>query len=486
MAVHEEPADSQAATDEVSSALAALRALPDHDDTSASLVPVRTEVDEPSLRDPRRSDVDEWGRSEHMRELARRLYDPDLRASGSGSSGRASRRSPTDGGALLVANHAGAIPSRRPGDHARHRDRAEPARLRPGRPPLQGACRSSARCGPALGGVVAHPDNAYRLLREQKQLVLVFPEGSKGPAKHYTRALPAAPLRPGRLRRDRHAGRRARSSPSPWSAPRSRCRSSASPHRRQGARPPLLPDHRQHAAVRPARDRSPTSRPSSSCGCSTRALRRRRPTRSATRRAGSWTSPSTSASRSSTRSTTCSATAARSGSAERAADGSARPRHRARHVLGRPRRARPSRTTRPSRSSSGSTPASPTVELERTEYVRTDENYSILSRIVQATQVDTIVHTFLIIDSTQMRPRTMHEINVIGTMNLFAAASAAGQHRARRRGEVVELRLRLAPGGPGLVPRGDAAHATRPAHRVERSLEASRATCATSPRTTRT
>jgi UDP-glucose 4-epimerase len=65
----------------------------------------------------------------------------------------------------------------------------------------------------------------------------------------------------------------------------------------------------------------------------------------------------------------------------------------------------------------------PVVELERTEYVRTDENYSILSRIVEATQVDTIVHTFLVVDSTQVRARTMHEINVIGTMNLFAAAT---------------------------------------------------------------
>ena len=36
-----------------------------------------------------------------------------------------------------------------------------------------------------VGGVVAHPDNAYRLLREQQQLVLAFPEGSKGPAKPY-------------------------------------------------------------------------------------------------------------------------------------------------------------------------------------------------------------------------------------------------------------------------------------------------------------
>ena len=66
----------------------------------------------------------------------------------------------------------------------------------------------------------------------------------------------------------------------------------------------------------------------------------------------------------------------------------------------------------------------PRVKLERTEYVRSDENYSILSRIVKATGVDTIAHTFLVVDSTQASSRTMHEINVIGTMNLFAAASA--------------------------------------------------------------
>ncbi|HEY1118553.1 MAG TPA: NAD-dependent epimerase/dehydratase family protein, partial [Acidimicrobiales bacterium] len=67
----------------------------------------------------------------------------------------------------------------------------------------------------------------------------------------------------------------------------------------------------------------------------------------------------------------------------------------------------------------------PTIELERTEYVKSDENYSILSRIVEATQVDTIVHTFLVVDSTMMSSRSIHEINTIGTMNLFAAASAA-------------------------------------------------------------
>jgi UDP-glucose 4-epimerase len=68
----------------------------------------------------------------------------------------------------------------------------------------------------------------------------------------------------------------------------------------------------------------------------------------------------------------------------------------------------------------------PSVELERTEYVRCDENYSILNRIVKATKVDTIVHTFLVVDSTMMSGRSIHEINVIGTMNLFAAASTPG------------------------------------------------------------
>jgi UDP-glucose 4-epimerase len=67
----------------------------------------------------------------------------------------------------------------------------------------------------------------------------------------------------------------------------------------------------------------------------------------------------------------------------------------------------------------------PTVPLERTEFVRTDQHYSILARIVRATQVDTILHTFLVVDSTRTTESRLHEINVIGTMNLLAAAGAA-------------------------------------------------------------
>lgn len=66
----------------------------------------------------------------------------------------------------------------------------------------------------------------------------------------------------------------------------------------------------------------------------------------------------------------------------------------------------------------------PTVALERAEFVRADQTYSILNRIVRATQVDTVIHTFMIVDSTQASSRALHEVNVIGTMNLLAAASA--------------------------------------------------------------
>jgi UDP-glucose 4-epimerase len=66
----------------------------------------------------------------------------------------------------------------------------------------------------------------------------------------------------------------------------------------------------------------------------------------------------------------------------------------------------------------------PRMELQRTEYVRADQSYSILARLVKATQVDTILHTFLVVDSARASGRALHEINVIGTMNLLAAAGA--------------------------------------------------------------
>ncbi|MDP1820380.1 MAG: hypothetical protein Q8K58_10905, partial [Acidimicrobiales bacterium] len=43
---------------------------------SVALVPVPKPEESEGLADPRRSDVDEWGRSEHMREVARQIYGP--------------------------------------------------------------------------------------------------------------------------------------------------------------------------------------------------------------------------------------------------------------------------------------------------------------------------------------------------------------------------------------------------------------------------
>jgi UDP-glucose 4-epimerase len=68
----------------------------------------------------------------------------------------------------------------------------------------------------------------------------------------------------------------------------------------------------------------------------------------------------------------------------------------------------------------------PRLPLARTEFVKADESYGILQRIVRATQVDTVLHTHLEIDSTRVTRRRLHEVNVIGTMNLLAAATADG------------------------------------------------------------
>jgi UDP-glucose 4-epimerase len=111
----------------------------------------------------------------------------------------------------------------------------------------------------------------------------------------------------------------------------------------------------------------------------------------------------------------------------------------------------------------------PGVELERTEFVRTDESYSILSRIVRATQVDTIVHTFLVVDSSRVSNQRMHEINVIGTMNLFAAAS---QPESRVRNVVVKSST-LVYGSHFADPvwfTEDSRRSALPRHSVERSL----------------
>ncbi|MEA3076746.1 MAG: hypothetical protein QOF60_1654 [Actinomycetota bacterium] len=150
---------------------------------AGALVPLRPRLAPEPPAEPRWSDVDEWGRSESMRALARRVYRPFyenwFRVEWEGL-----EKIPTNGGALLVANHAAAIPSDAP--VIMHGIEEELKR------PVYGLAEHLFKALPfvgtvwsRVGGVAAHPENAYKLLREQNQLVLVFPEGTKGTGKTY-------------------------------------------------------------------------------------------------------------------------------------------------------------------------------------------------------------------------------------------------------------------------------------------------------------
>ena len=161
------------------------RAVTTKEKPSTAVVPIRVPpASDSALEDPRLSDVDEWGRSERFRALARSLYEPVyskwFRVEWEGL-----EKIPAEGGALLVANHAGAIPSDAP--VIMHGIEKELGR------PVYGLADYFFRTVPVVGtlwarggGVSARPANAYRLLKEQGQLVLDFPEGTKGPSKSFS------------------------------------------------------------------------------------------------------------------------------------------------------------------------------------------------------------------------------------------------------------------------------------------------------------
>ena len=67
----------------------------------------------------------------------------------------------------------------------------------------------------------------------------------------------------------------------------------------------------------------------------------------------------------------------------------------------------------------------PTVELERTEYVKVSNQHSLIQRIVRAARIDTVIDTRLVVDSAMAPRREAHENNVIGTMNVLAACSGS-------------------------------------------------------------
>jgi 1-acyl-sn-glycerol-3-phosphate acyltransferase len=154
-------------------------------DRTGDLVPIprRAPATDPDAN-IRRSDVDQWGRSPNLRELTRRLYDPIYKHYFRVEWEHFDRL-PKTGGALLVANHGGAIPPDAPA--IMHGIETELGR------PVYGLAENLFRSVPVVGtlwarggGVAAHPDNAYRLLHDEGQFVLVFPEGTKASGKKFT------------------------------------------------------------------------------------------------------------------------------------------------------------------------------------------------------------------------------------------------------------------------------------------------------------
>ncbi|HEY1276302.1 MAG TPA: 1-acyl-sn-glycerol-3-phosphate acyltransferase [Thermoleophilaceae bacterium] len=130
--------------------------------------------------------LNDWGRSERVEGLFdRTLYDFFyrywFRAEVEGI-----ENVPTAGGALLVSNHSGALPPDAAmiakairEEHPHPRDvNITVEHFFKGFPGF-------SMLIPKLGCVAAHPANVHRLLYDEEQLVLVFPEGRKGTEKLY-------------------------------------------------------------------------------------------------------------------------------------------------------------------------------------------------------------------------------------------------------------------------------------------------------------
>jgi 1-acyl-sn-glycerol-3-phosphate acyltransferase len=130
--------------------------------------------------------ITDWGRSERVEGLLDAtlyefLYHYWFRCEVTGI-----ENVPSTGGALLVSNHAGALPP----DAAMIAKAIKEEHPRPR--PLHLTVEHFFKGYPGLamlvnkiGGVPAHPANVHRLLDDEQQLVLVFPEGRKGSEKLY-------------------------------------------------------------------------------------------------------------------------------------------------------------------------------------------------------------------------------------------------------------------------------------------------------------
>jgi UDP-glucose 4-epimerase len=68
----------------------------------------------------------------------------------------------------------------------------------------------------------------------------------------------------------------------------------------------------------------------------------------------------------------------------------------------------------------------PELDLERTDFVRADVKNPLILKVLEASEVDTVVHLSIIATPTRVGGRSaMKEINVIGSLQLFAACQKA-------------------------------------------------------------
>jgi 1-acyl-sn-glycerol-3-phosphate acyltransferase len=130
--------------------------------------------------------VTDWGRSERVegffdRTLYDFYYNLWFRCEVEGI-----ENVPSAGGALLVSNHSGALPPDAP--MIAKAIKEEHAHPRPLHLTIENFFKGYPGLSmlmPKIGGVTAHPANVHRLLADEQQLVLVFPEGRKGTEKLY-------------------------------------------------------------------------------------------------------------------------------------------------------------------------------------------------------------------------------------------------------------------------------------------------------------
>ncbi|HMJ37124.1 MAG TPA: lysophospholipid acyltransferase family protein [Baekduia sp.] len=130
--------------------------------------------------------VTDWGRSERVegffdRTLVDFYYNLWFRCEVEGI-----EHVPSEGGALLVSNHAGALPPDAP--MIAKAIKEEHPHPRPVHLTMEHFFKGYPGLSmllPKIGGVPAHPANVHRLLYDEQQLVLVFPEGRKGSEKLY-------------------------------------------------------------------------------------------------------------------------------------------------------------------------------------------------------------------------------------------------------------------------------------------------------------